>query len=123
MSDLISRSRLIEEIKENQWGWFSREMMLLMLENQPSVTDTNVGGKWIPCKPGDTVFVVISETGEIKEHKVTKVIFGKKHDQIVFNGAISITIWGKYWDEYFNEYIFLTKEEAEQALARMKGSV
>lgn len=49
MSDLISRSRLIEEIKENQWGWFSREMLLLILENQPSVTDTNVGCKWIPC--------------------------------------------------------------------------
>lgn len=48
MSDLISRSRLIEEIKENQWGWFSREMLLLILENQPSVTDTNVGDKWIP---------------------------------------------------------------------------
>lgn len=49
MSDLISRSRLTEEIKENQWGWFSREMLLLMLENQPSVTDTNADGKWIPC--------------------------------------------------------------------------
>ena len=48
MSDLISRSRLIEEIKENQWGWFSREMLLSMLENQPSVTYTN-SGKWIPC--------------------------------------------------------------------------
>ena len=49
MSDLISREKLITEIKENRWGWFSREMLLLMLENQPSVTDTNVGGKWIPC--------------------------------------------------------------------------
>lgn len=74
----------------------------------------------MPCNPGDTVFVVISETGEIKEHKVSKVIFGKKHDQIVLNGAISITIWGKNWDEYFNEYIFFTKEEAELSLAKMK---
>ena len=49
MSDLISREALLEEIKENHWGWFSREMLLLMLENQPSVTDTNVGSKWIPC--------------------------------------------------------------------------
>ena len=48
MSDLISREALLEEIKENQWGWFSREMLLLILENQPSVTDTNVGCKWIP---------------------------------------------------------------------------
>ena len=49
MSYLISRSRLIEEIKENQWGWFSREMLLLMLENQPAVPDINVGNKWITC--------------------------------------------------------------------------
>ena len=49
MSDLIRREKLITEIKENRWGWFSKEMLLLMLENQPSVTDTNVGSKWIPC--------------------------------------------------------------------------
>lgn len=73
--------------------------------------------KWMPCNPGDTVFAVISETGEIKEHKVSKVIFGKKHDQIVFNGATSFTIWGKNWDEYFNEVVFHTKEEA---LAKIK---
>lgn len=48
MSDLISRKALLEEIEESQWGWFSREMLLSMLENQPSVTYTN-SGKWIPC--------------------------------------------------------------------------
>lgn len=46
MSDLISRSRLIEEIKENQWGWFSREMLRLMLENQPTVDAVEV----VRCK-------------------------------------------------------------------------
>ncbi len=48
MNDLISRKALLEEIKENHWGWFSREMLLSMLENQPSVTYTNLD-KWIPC--------------------------------------------------------------------------
>jgi rubrerythrin len=53
MSDLISRSRLIEEIKENQWGWFSREMMLLMLENQPTVEAKEVvHGEWIKTDKG-----------------------------------------------------------------------
>ena len=37
MSDLISRESLLEEIKENRWGWFSKELMLRILENQPSV--------------------------------------------------------------------------------------
>lgn len=48
MSDLISRKALLEEIQENHWGWFSREMLLSMLENQPSVICTN-SDKWIPC--------------------------------------------------------------------------
>ena len=48
MSDLISRKALLEEIQENHWGWFSREMLLSMLENQPSVTCAN-SDKWIPC--------------------------------------------------------------------------
>ena len=48
MSDLISREALLEEIKENQWGWFSREMMILMLENQPTEEAKEVVHvKWI----------------------------------------------------------------------------
>jgi hypothetical protein len=66
MSDLISRKALLEEIKESQWGWFSREMLLLMLENQPSVTDTNAGGKWIPCSerlPEKTTYYLVTTRG------------------------------------------------------------
>ena len=77
MSDLISRKALLEEIKENQWGWFSREMMILMLENQPSVTDTNVGGKWILCseKMPDKeyeLYWTTHEDGSIVLHSYTK---------------------------------------------------
>ena len=50
MSDLISRKALLEEIKENHWGWFSREMLLLMLENQPTVEAKEVvHAKWEEC--------------------------------------------------------------------------
>ena len=48
MSDLISRESLLEEIKENRWGWFSKELMLRILENQPTVEAVPVvHGEWI----------------------------------------------------------------------------
>ena len=49
MSDLISRSRLIEEIKRYQMDIVSKATAMKVIRNAPTVTDTNVGGKWIPC--------------------------------------------------------------------------
>lgn len=55
MSDLISRKALIESYCEENCGerrcrdaW-DRCMFVSHVLEQPSVTDTNVGGKWIPC--------------------------------------------------------------------------
>ena len=50
MSDLISRKALIESVKT----WDMQDLYLPthfidLIEDGPSVTDTNVGGKWIPC--------------------------------------------------------------------------
>ena len=50
MSDLISRKALIESVKT----WDMQDLYLPthfidLIEDEPSVTDTNVGGKWIPC--------------------------------------------------------------------------
>lgn len=74
----------------------------------------------MPCKPGDTVFIVITKTREIKEHKVSKIILGKQHDQIVFNGQTCFTIWGKNWNEYFYKYVHFTREAAEKALQQIQ---
>ena len=49
MSDFISRSRLIEEIKRYQMDIVSKATAMKVIRNAPTVTDTNVGGKWIPC--------------------------------------------------------------------------
>ena len=49
MSDLISRSRLLEEIKRYQMDIVSKATAMKVIRNAPTVTDTNVGGKWIPC--------------------------------------------------------------------------
>ena len=50
MSDLISRKALIESVKT----WDMQDLYLPthfidLIEDEPSVTDTNVGGKWVPC--------------------------------------------------------------------------
>lgn len=74
----------------------------------------------MPCKPGDVVYIPITETGVIEEYKVSKIILGNRHDQIVFTSKHSFTIWGKNWDEYFYSFVYLTREAAEQALQQIK---
>lgn len=52
MDDLIRRSALLKSIGEvstsplNEWDTMG---VLKIVNEQPSVTDTNVGNKWIPC--------------------------------------------------------------------------
>lgn len=74
----------------------------------------------MPCKPGDTVFVLFEETEEIKELKVSSIMIRKNHDSIRFTSGFFFTIWGKKWNEFFNKIIFLTKEAAEQALQKIQ---
>lgn len=110
---------------EQQAYLVSKEMLDLLLRNTEKLRTyerVELEGHLfeMPCKPGETVFIVITKTREIKEHKVSKIILGKQHDQIVFNGQTSFTIWGKNWDEYFYKYVHLTREEAEQALQQIQ---
>ena len=54
MSDLISREALIDVIEKQKidndaYCRLCIDSMKELIEEQPSVTDTNVGGKWIPC--------------------------------------------------------------------------
>ena len=54
MSDLISREALIDVIEKEKsdndaYCRMCIDSMKELIEEQPSVTDTNVGGKWIPC--------------------------------------------------------------------------
>lgn len=49
MGDLISREALLEEIKCYQMDIVSKATAMRVIRNAPTVTDTNVGGKWIPC--------------------------------------------------------------------------
>ena len=54
MSDLISREALIDVIEKQKidndaYCRLCIDSMKELIEEQPSVTDTNVGGKWVPC--------------------------------------------------------------------------
>ena len=70
--------------------------------------------------PGDTVYIVLTKDKEVMSRNVSKVVSGKKHDQIIFTDHSAFTIWGKNWEEYINKTLFKEEEEAEQALARME---
>lgn len=73
----------------------------------------------MPCKVGDTVYVLFGEPSyTIKEFRVRTIVFGETHDSIGFTNKSMYTIWDKLWYDYFGKIIFTTREEAEQA---MKG--
>ena len=110
---------------EQQAYLVSKEMLDLLLCNTEKLRTyerTELEGHLfeMPCKPGDVVYVPITETGVIKEYKVSKIILGNRHDQIVFTSKHSFTIWGKNWDEYFNIFVYPTREAAEQALQQIQ---
>ena len=76
----------------------------------------------LPCNVGDTVYYVDDIRKFVDECNVTKV------DCRTWNRyymGISIEMQGKLWHcigaELIGKVAFLTKEEAEQALERMKG--
>lgn len=71
----------------------------------------------MPCKVGDTVYVLFGEPSHtIKEFRVRTIVFGETHDSIGFTNKSLFTIWDKRWYDYFGKTVFLTREEAEQAL-------
>lgn len=76
----------------------------------------------LPCKVGDTLYYVDDIRKFVDECKVTKLEFKTMNK---CHMRISIEMEGKLWhcigDKMIGEVAFFTKEEAEQALKRMKG--
>ena len=82
MSDLISREALIDVIEKQKidndaYCRMCIDSMKELIEEQPSVTDTNVGGKWVPCseKMPDKeyeLYWTTHEDGSIVLHGYTK---------------------------------------------------
>ena len=110
---------------EQQAYLVSKEMLDLLLRNTEKLRTyerTELQGHLfeMPCKPGEIIWILFSDTQEIKSFKVSKITLGRKHDSIIMTDKSIFTIWGKNWNEYFNRFVYLTKEAAEQALHQIQ---
>ena len=83
----------------------------------------------LPCKIGDTVWAITSpinlgfdegETLEVYKCVVESISFynNRKHQIRLYSGGVFVTWYVRVSD--FGKQVFLTKEEAEQVLAKMK---
>lgn len=78
--------------------------------------------EWVhlPCRVGDTVYTIYNAS--LSHYKVVEIIINDFVWAKLYNGEYS----GEYKSELicldfsFNEFVFLTREEAEKALERMK---
>lgn len=66
-----------------------------------------------PCKVGDTVYYIHEGVDRVYEGELTSFVYVSNTNSfgIHYDGGYGI----------FGRYVFLTREEAEKALARMKG--
>ena len=109
-----------EEIKVNK---FFLKNVCEYLEQLKSYKDAEEQGLLLrlPCKVGDTVWYIDDDDDKYPlEFKITKVVI--KDDYVLYfgdekegDGTIGII------EDDFGKTIFLTEEQAEQALAEMKG--
>ena len=85
---------------------------------------------WLPCKAGDTVYVVVTPNNDMDEIKVEKM----KVRSIEIYPAISesIRFWCKrekyvgdwcFYAEDFGEIVFRTKKQTEKALKKMQTNI
>jgi hypothetical protein len=74
----------------------------------------------LPCKVNDTVWEFDKDTKEIKEYKVRRMKTVNIELDFVGNNYVKSTLVSCS-TEHIGSLIFLTREEAEQALERMKA--
>lgn len=70
----------------------------------------------LPCKVGDTVWIIFGEDEIIKDFEILNIITSRDRITLTFTNESCFTIWNGYCDDYFGKSIFLTREEAEKAL-------
>jgi hypothetical protein len=83
----------------------------------------------LPCKVGDMIYLPWEFDGikSIAYLTVTHIIFGREHNYVKTDFDTDDEAYydkyqcGRYEFEDFGEIVFLTSEEAQKALAKMKG--
>ena len=110
--DLIDRNALLKKMQ----NWNTKERLINCVEYAPTVDAVA-----LPCKIGDTlydIFEAVNNGGdEIKEFKVSKIQI-----DIVRNGRAFLVVENTLFPfDDFGKTTFLSREEAEAALAKMDG--
>ena len=75
----------------------------------------------LPCKAGDTVWVINHHLSRIFENKVTKIVVGygsdnKNHMETVYIGKYGSATFRKWKLQQIGKTVFFSKEAAEAAL-------
>lgn len=70
-----------------------------------------------PCKVGQTVWILFTIEKTIESREIESIMQRQKSWTIRFTNGDCFTVWDNAEDEYFGKTVFLTKVEAEKALA------
>lgn len=70
----------------------------------------------LPCKVGDTVYLIGTFTGQLTEDKVCTIETNNTGIILVLNCG-----WAVFVEQQLGNTVFLTKEEAEAKLKELKG--
>ena len=112
------------DVVDNEYSKINYEKVLTKLGQYEDAEEQGLLLR-LPCKVGDTVYIVMrlhyqpnrldmSQYKEIEEVEVYHITIGKPYWQINYDEH-------EFLPKDFGKTVFLTKEEAEQALADMKG--
>ena len=74
----------------------------------------------LPCKVGDTAYIVNRIAKTIKESKIEEI------NVYIADGGVLIELFSEFLDfnnTYLGRMVFLTREEAEKKLAELEGGV
>lgn len=70
----------------------------------------------LPCKVGDTVYLILGVQNRILEFTVKEIRITSRFLQLIFTEGNTYSIWDYRFDLHFGKTVFLTREEAERAL-------
>ena len=106
------------DIVDNEYSKINFEKLLVKLGEYEDLEEQGLFVK-LPCKVGDTVYPIYYDY-ETDAYAIGKYII---YEIGIFSNEICFKREGKPAFKYsdFGEYVFLTKEEAEQALKDMES--
>ncbi len=112
---MTDRERLIELIQTILDGVPYGEVTKYTAKNIADYLLDN-GVVALPCNVGNTLWILFTVEKTIESREIESVMQRQKSWTIRFTNGDCFTVWDNAENEYFGKTVFLTKEEAEQAL-------